>query len=65
VSLSRRDDYVRICGDEERGGTPARGCRGDAAVLSEDIFEIAPREILDMQVDCTIVGGEVLYRRAS
>ncbi len=43
-------------------GTPLReGDRGDALVLSQDIFEIPPREILETRVEHTVVGGQVVY----
>ena len=35
----------------------------DWIVLSQDIFAIAPREILSTQVDYTIVGGKIVYGR--
>jgi predicted amidohydrolase YtcJ len=34
---------------------------GDALVLSHDIFEIPPREILNARVEQTIVGGQVVF----
>jgi predicted amidohydrolase YtcJ len=33
----------------------------DALVLSQDIFEVPPREILNTRVERTIVGGRVVY----
>lgn len=33
---------------------------GDCIVLSQDIFEIVPREILETQVEQTIVGGKIV-----
>ena len=33
---------------------------GDALVLSHDIFEIPPREILNIRVEQTIVGGKII-----
>lgn len=35
----------------------------DLVVLSDDIFTIAPEKIWDVQVDCTILGGKVVYER--
>ncbi|MCI0476746.1 MAG: amidohydrolase, partial [Anaerolineales bacterium] len=34
---------------------------GDAIVLSHDIFEIPPREILQTRVEQTVVGGRVVF----
>ena len=35
----------------------------DLVVLSNDIFELPASEILDAQVDLTLLGGEVVYER--
>ena len=32
-------------------------------VLSDDVFTIAPETIRDVQVDMTILGGDVIYSR--
>ena len=49
---------------EERDlGTLVRTKRGDMVVLSEDILKIDPTRIKDVQVDYTIVGGDILYAR--
>ncbi len=50
-------------GDGARAGKLAAGCRADAVILSRNIFEIPPPEILDTLVDYTIVGGEVVFCR--
>lgn len=34
---------------------------GDALVLSHDIFEIPPREILDILIEYTIVDGQIVF----
>jgi predicted amidohydrolase YtcJ len=34
---------------------------GDALVLSHDIFAVPPREILNTQVETTVVGGQVVH----
>jgi predicted amidohydrolase YtcJ len=39
------------------------GFLADLTVLSDDIFTIAPENILDVQVDMTIVDGEIVFRR--
>ncbi len=50
-------------GDGTRAGMLAVGCRADMVILSQDIFEIPPREMLNTQVDYTLVGGEVVFCR--
>lgn len=37
------------------------GATSDALVLSQDIFEIPPHEILETRVECTVVGGRIVY----
>jgi predicted amidohydrolase YtcJ len=44
-------------------GTIASRMRADLAVLSEDIFTIAPEEIERVRVDMTIFDGHVIYER--
>ncbi len=51
------------CFMEEQLGTLESGKYADLVVLSEDIFAIDPVEIQNVQVDLTIVEGEVVYRR--
>ena len=51
-------------GDSEHAGKLTPGCRADAVILSQDIFTIPAREMTNTQVDYTIVGGEVVFRRA-
>ncbi len=35
----------------------------DMVVLSDDLLTIDPETIMDVEVDMTIVGGQVLYER--
>lgn len=51
------------CGDGRRSGKLAPGYHADAVILSHDIFMTSPHEIIDTQVDYTIVGGQIVYRR--
>jgi predicted amidohydrolase YtcJ len=44
-------------------GTLTPGKLGDIVVLDRDILTIPEEEIVETQVDLTIVGGEVRYRR--
>ncbi|HJQ37908.1 MAG TPA: amidohydrolase [Thermoanaerobaculia bacterium] len=46
---------------EDEIGTIAPGMRADLAVLSEDLFTIAPEEIQRARVDMTIFDGRVIY----
>jgi predicted amidohydrolase YtcJ len=39
----------------------AIGSNADCLVLSQNIFEIPPREILSTQVELTIVGGQIVH----
>ena len=49
---------------EARKGTLAAGKLADLVVLERDIFSIPPREIRDVKVDLTVVGGQVVWDRA-
>ena len=40
------------------------GKLADVAVLDRDYFTIPPEEIREVEVDLTVVGGDVVYRRA-
>ncbi len=48
--------------EEDVKGTLSVGKYGDMVVLSEDIFEIEPDEILNASVLMTIVNGKVVYK---
>jgi predicted amidohydrolase YtcJ len=48
---------------EQRMGRIAPGLLADIAVLSDDLFTIAPEKIEGVQVDMTIVDGDVVYER--
>ncbi|HEX6559336.1 MAG TPA: amidohydrolase [Longimicrobiales bacterium] len=48
---------------EQDIGTLERTKRGDMTILSENILGIDAARIKDVQVDYTIVGGEVVYKR--
>ena len=51
-------------GEEASVGKIAAGYRADFVVLSNDLFVIDPMEIPATRVETTVVGGEVVYRRA-
>jgi predicted amidohydrolase YtcJ len=50
-------------GQEDRKGRIAPGMLADLVVLDRNLFEIAPSEIKDAQVEMTVLGGDVVYRR--
>ena len=47
---------------EDRLGSITAGKLADFTVLDRDIFEIEPMEILNTQVDATIIGGKFMWR---
>ena len=49
-------------GMEDRLGSITAGKLADFTVLDRDIFEIEPMEILNTQVDATIIGGKFMWR---
>ena len=52
--------YARF--SEDRLGTLETGKEADLAVLSQDIFSVAPGELAKTQVVMTMVGGKVVFR---
>ncbi len=49
---------------EAQKGTLALGHLADLVILERDIFSIPPREIRDVKVDLTVVGGQVVWDRS-
>lgn len=49
--------------EEDIKGTLEPGMLADMVVLSEDLLTIDPDRIMDVEVDMTIVEGDVLYER--
>ena len=49
--------------EEHLKGSLEPGRLADVAVLDRDLFTIAPETIRDIEVDLTIVGGRVMWRR--
>jgi hypothetical protein len=50
--------------EESVKGTLAPGMLADIIVLSDDLLTIEPEKILDVEVEMTIVGGNVVYDRS-
>ena len=44
-------------------GTLEPGMLADMVVLSDDLLGIEPDDIMDVEIDMTILGGSVLYER--
>jgi predicted amidohydrolase YtcJ len=55
--------YSGYC--EDRVGTIAEGKLADLVVFSENIFDLNPSELSDVQVDMTVVEGEIVFERDS
>lgn len=51
--------------EEKEKGTLAAGRLADFVVLSRDILAIPAEEIVETQVDATVVGGRVVFERKS
>ncbi len=55
---------VRVQDEGDNVGRITQGYLGDFVVLSDDLFtQNDPMEIVNAQVDLTVVGGEVVYER--
>lgn len=50
---------------EDRKGTLEPGKWADLTVCSKDIMQIPPQEILRTDIEMTIVGGKIVYRKNS
>jgi predicted amidohydrolase YtcJ len=53
--------YLEFAEDEK--GTLAPGRLGDVTVLSDDPMETPPSELTELDVEYTVVGGDVAYER--
>lgn len=49
--------------EEDIKGSLEIGKLADMVVLSKDISKVAPKEILKTEIEMTIVGGRIVYRR--
>ena len=50
---------------EKEKGTLAPGMLADLVVFADDLFRVAPRQILTTPVDLTVAGGRVVFDRAA
>ncbi len=51
--------------EEKLKGSIELGKLADFTVLDRDIYTIPPDDIIDMKVEMTIVGGEVIYKKGA
>lgn len=63
VGYTRRGAYLTF--EEGSKGTLEPGKLADIVVLSKDLLAIDPNEIMNVQVDMTILGGKVAYERSA
>jgi predicted amidohydrolase YtcJ len=49
--------------EEKNTGSIAAGKLADLVVLSRNLLEIPPKDILNTEVQLTVVGGKVVYRK--
>lgn len=61
AAYTRNSAYITR--EEDIKGTLEPGKLADLIVLDRDLLTVEPSEIMDTEVDLTIVGGEVLYER--
>jgi predicted amidohydrolase YtcJ len=47
---------------EQKVGRLEPGKYADLAVLSQDLFRVEPVEIPSVEVEMTLVGGDIVYR---
>jgi hypothetical protein len=50
---------------ENRKGMLKKGYLADAVIFDQDLFKMAPDDLMKAKVDTTIVGGKVIYKKAS
>ncbi|OHB67174.1 MAG: hypothetical protein A2Y77_03340 [Planctomycetes bacterium RBG_13_62_9] len=48
---------------EDRKGMLKEGYLGDVVIFDRDLLTAPPDQIMSARVDCTVVGGKVVYRR--
>ncbi len=60
---SQGSSPVRATQEEDIKGTLEIGKLADPVVLFQDLFSVAPREIMQSRVLYTILGGKTVYAR--
>jgi predicted amidohydrolase YtcJ len=55
--------FANFCEHDRGSLTP--GKLADLVVLSDSLFDLAPQAVKDVQVDLTIVGGQIIHDRAA
>lgn len=55
---------ARLAGEEAHSGTLEAGKYADLVALDRDIFSVPHEEIKDLNVELTMAGGRITYRRA-
>jgi hypothetical protein len=54
-------DNAALAFEEDEKGSLEVGKLGDLVVLAQDPFEIDPRQIVDIPIEMTVIGGEIVY----
>jgi len=50
-------------GEEKKRGKIAKGFLADFSVLTENLFSISEDELLMVEADMTVVGGQIVYQK--
>ena len=61
AAYTRNRAYLSF--EEKTKGTIEPGKLADLVVLSDNLLEIAPERILDVQVEMTVLGGRIAFKR--
>jgi hypothetical protein len=56
---------ARIGFQEQDKGSLVAGKLGDLVVLGADPFAVGPGQIIDIPVEMTVIGGEIVFRGES
>jgi predicted amidohydrolase YtcJ len=61
--LAYTHNAARAGFSEGRTGSLAPGMLADLVILSQDIFQVDPKSLVETHVDMTVVGGKTAYER--